>query len=327
MHGVSEGKAGSQVEAAPSGGPSRGHAQGLTPGDLAELMASFNDVTGKLEATHRQLRGEVERLRVELAEKSEQLARSSRLAALGEMAAGIAHEIRNPLGSIALYARMLVEDLAGLPGSRVTAEKIAGGVRRLDEIVGDVLAFSRELRVRESEVDAGELFDAALEACAVGGLVRVERVVEVERVVCDRGLVVQALVNLVRNAVEAMREARGGALVLTLSARRARCERSRRDAVVLGVRDTGPGVPPGVIERMFNPFFTTRETGTGLGLAIVHRIVDAHAGWIDVANHEAPCGASVAMYLPQPVRRGAVSGGDGDGRTDAIGLFDMEVAA
>src|SRR5262249_30890105 len=97
---------------------------GLDPADLAGLLAAFNDVTAKLQASHEQLRAEVSRLTRELGEANAQLERSRRLAALGEMAAGIAHEVRNPLGSIRLYARMLEEDLAHSPSEQTIAGKI-----------------------------------------------------------------------------------------------------------------------------------------------------------------------------------------------------------
>src|SRR5687767_8545993 len=95
----------------------------MTPAELAGLMSAFNEVTGRLQQTHETLQREVVRLRGELREANEQLERSRRLAALGEMAAGIAHEVRNPLGSIGLYARMLEQDLSDRPAERATAVK------------------------------------------------------------------------------------------------------------------------------------------------------------------------------------------------------------
>src|SRR5262249_42196179 len=119
----------------------------VTPAELAELMATFNEVTGRLQGTHESLKREVVRLQGELRDANEQLQRSRRLAALGEMAAGIAHEVRNPLGSIRLYARMLEHDLVDRPQERSVATKIAAAVHGLDGVVGDVLSFAREARV------------------------------------------------------------------------------------------------------------------------------------------------------------------------------------
>ncbi len=278
----------------------------MTPGDLAELLTAFNDVTAKLQSSHDRLHAEVSRLQSELGRANAQLERSRRLAALGEMAAGIAHEIRNPLGSISLYARMLDEDLVDRAPERETARKIGRAVRGLEAIVQDVLAFSRELRVRTEPTDLCELLDevveAALPAVAPEGM-KVERLDRRKRhawVDCDPHLMKQALVNVVRNAAEAMREAPAPNR-LTIDLRRT----SRTVGIVIA--DTGPGLAPEVLERMFNPFFTTRHSGTGLGLAIVHRIMDAHQGSISVRNNSER-GATVELTLPVASRQDESAG-------------------
>ncbi len=270
----------------------------VTPDELAELMGVFNEVTARLEQTHADLRGQVARLQGELRDANEQLQRSRRLAALGEMAAGIAHEVRNPLGSIQLYAQMLREDLADRPEQCETAGKIGGAVRRLNAVVGDVLAFSRDMTPRPSWCEARALFDAALD-----GSVRECAGVEVRRrgddaeIYCDAVLMSQALTNLVRNAVEAMAEVGDGAASPALTIAAEPKAVGGVDMVGLIVTDTGPGIPPEVVDRMFNPFFTTRHTGTGLGLAIVHRIVDVHGGRV-VVRGGVDGGASVELLLP-----------------------------
>lgn len=284
------------------------------PNELAELLGAFNQVTARLERTHDQLRGEVARLRAELSEANAQLERSRRLAALGEMAAGIAHEVRNPLGSIALYARMLKEDLAHMPPQRSLVEKIAGATKALDVVVGDVLLFSREFKVRVEPVDAASALEAALDACHAemtmgrAGWLSVEHVNQRTGAMPvfhgDPGLVHQALVNVVRNAIEAMRDCPERLHVLRLEAMAIRGRASGEEEVALRVMDSGPGVKDEVIARMFNPFFTTRAAGTGLGLAIVHRIVDAHDGRVQVFNNESG-GATVELVFPRtPVRAG-----------------------
>lgn len=285
----------------------------LSPTDLAELMTAFNEVTAKLEQTHAQLRGEVRRLSAELREANEALQRSKRLAALGEMAAGIAHEVRNPLGSIRLYATMLEEDLADRPECRTVATKIGGAVRGLDAVVGDVLTFAREIKPRVMPEEAADLLGRAADACRaeLGEVVRDDLARGVVRVDCDAGLLHRALVNLLRNAAEANRV--GGGRRVWLDAAPGPVDPNDPDSdhgVVLSVRDEGDGMPAEVIERMFNPFFTTRATGTGLGLSIVHRIVDAHAGRVEVFNNADRAGpgpgggrgATVALRLPALAR-------------------------
>ncbi len=272
--------------------------------DLKELMRSVNETAQRLQITHGALRTQVSRLQHELAEANAQLQRSRSLAALGEMAAGIAHEVRNPLGSIQLYVQMLAEDLTDRPELAARCAKIARAVDGLDGIVRDVLLFARDMTVTPVETTAATLVDRALASCesllADG---RVEVLCEVPTDCCliaDALLMAQALGNLIRNAVEAMVEADVSDRRLHLSARRQprrMTDGRSADHVVLSVRDNGPGIPPEVHERMFNPFFTTRVAGTGLGLAIVHRIVDAHGGHISVRNARSG-GAQVELYIP-----------------------------
>lgn len=264
---------------------------GVTPGSMAaesraselvEIIRAYNQVTDRLRQSHELLHGEVERLQHELASANAALQRSRRLAALGEMAAGIAHEIRNPLASIQLYANMLEKDLADQPEQHDIARRIALAVRGLDGIVNDVLTFSREMKVRRVEGSAMEAMERAVEA--VGPLVEqhgIEVRYEGDDVLLehDRDLLHQALVNLIRNACEAMSDcSEVEERVLTLGVQ------MDRSSIKLVVRDTGLGISEADIDRIFNPFFTTRATGTGLGLAIVHRIVDAHGGSIAAHN-------------------------------------------
>ncbi len=296
----------------------------VSPGELAELMAAFNQVTGRLQGTHESLRREVLRLQAELREANEQLQRSKRLAALGEMAAGIAHEVRNPLGSIRLYAQMLEQDLTDRPPERQIAGKIAAAVHGLDGVVGDVLSFSREIRICGQDEEPGPILDRALETCWAadpgaaagvrvvqrdrrkgGGIARGLRV----RLWCDAGLMHQALVNIVRNALQAMAEAPAPASghVLSLDAGPVRCD-DGKTMFGIAVTDTGPGMDDQTVDRMFNPFFTTRAMGTGLGLAIVHRIVDAHGGRIVVQSRTGgeERGTKFQLLLP-PAPAGAAS--------------------
>lgn len=266
-------------------------------GELVELVRAYTEVTDRLEQSHRVLTGEVTRLQRELASANQALQRSKRLAALGEMAAGIAHEIRNPLASIQLYARMLTEDLVDRPAEHDVAVKIASAVRGLEGIVKDVLTFSREMKIRRVDGSVHDLFERAIEAVRpmadeLG--VSVEMTGEDRLLRHDGDLLHQAMVNLIRNAVEATGEAGGGCVTVAVS----ECDGN----IELSVRDTGPGIADDAVDRIFNPFFTTRATGTGLGLAIVHRIVDAHGGTIAVHNDR---GAVFTIMIPQDDERGS----------------------
>lgn len=285
-------------------------AAALSPTDLAAFIASFNDAAARLQATHEALHAEVRSLKAELADAREQVDRSRRLAALGEMAAGIAHEVRNPLGSIGLYARMLHQDLSTQPEQQGVARKIGEAVHRLNAVVGDVLTFAKELKLRKTLVNAGELLDQA--ASASRGDVALWSGVELRSpsgplpdIECDPGLVHQALLNIIRNALEAMAEQPAGSpRVLTLDARLVRprdAKGATEPMVALIIQDSGPGIPPEVLPRMFNPFFTTRAAGTGLGLAIVHRIMDAHGGRAAVRNATHTTSRRGSKSTPTPI--------------------------
>jgi signal transduction histidine kinase len=258
--------------------------------ELGRIIMAYSEVTEKLQLSHAQLTETVGRLQRELGEKNRLLERKNRLAALGEMAAGMAHEIRNPLGGIHLYASMLADDLADRPDSLTLVRKISGGVKRLESVVTQVLQFTRELRINlaladiagvvEQTVDlaGGALVDAGVE-CRVEGPPSLSANV-------DATLLGQALLNLLLNGIEAaaLGNAKGsnlGCVFLRYSGPDAAGEIRQCRFVV---HDTGPGIAPGAMDKIFNPFFTTKETGTGLGLAMVHRVVEAHDGTILVTN-------------------------------------------
>jgi len=270
--------------------------------DLAQIVEAYSAVTERLQNSHERLQGEVVRLRRELNSANAQVQRSRRLSALGEMAAGIAHEIRNPLAAIQLYAGMASDDLKASEGPGPEAaldnvRKIASAVRGMSAIVNDVLSFSRGTEPDKVELDASDLFDRVLAASGPGidqaqiNVVRRDLEASPLTLFADAGLVQQAVLNLVRNAVDAM-SSQDGRRVLTLGAR------VDEVGVVLTISDNGPGVPEDCIDRIFNPFFTTRSTGTGLGLAIVHRIADAHGGSIAVHRDPQHGGAVFELSLP-----------------------------
>ncbi|CAN0503524.1 unnamed protein product, partial [Laminaria digitata] len=235
----------------------------LAPDDLAEVIQAYSAVAERLQSSHEALQNEVSRLHRELASKNAQLERGKRLAALGEMAAGIAHEIRNPLAAIQLYAEMVGDDLTpgkiteqGLEFAADNSRKIADAVRGLSAIVLDVLSFARQIEPNVRACKGPELLqrvvDAHRPAIEAAG-VAVDLRGDAAAINADPELLHQALLNLVRNAIDAMADRGGGTLILAVEAGR------------IVVADTGPGLPDGVIDRIFNPFFTTRSTGTGLG--------------------------------------------------------------
>jgi len=211
--------------------------------------------------------------------------RSERLAALGQLSAGLAHEIRNPLGVIKGSAEMLSQKLQGpddLP--RELASYIVTEVNRLGALVTEFLDFARPLHAQMQPADMTTVLDRVLEIVAVrwkGKPVRVERhyASNLPLVPLDESLCEQAFLNLVQNAYEAMEE-RGG--TLRVEVRPAR--QDGHDGLQVLLADSGHGVPEDLLEEIFNPFVTTKKTGVGLGLSIVSKIVDSHHGSIHVEN-------------------------------------------
>lgn len=319
-----------QIEHNAAGAPVPGEHFRPSAEDLPELLRMLNDATSRFQVSHDHLTAEVSRLRAQLRDADEQLQRSRRLAALGEMAAGIAHEIRNPLGSIGLYARILTEDLGDRPEEQEVAAKIGRAVRGLNGIVTDVLAFAGESRMRVLPTPVEELLESAIEASgaeASTAEIRIESEVEPVAtdgeepldVECDAAKLRQALVNVIRNGVEAIEEAVAGGNTGPHSLRitAARAELPESGAVVFAVRDSGTGIHGEATERMFNPFYTTRAVGTGLGLAIVHRIVDAHGGRVSVSNNGPRQGDGATVEIIIPRRQGHAARANQQGRANA----------
>ncbi|MDR0361734.1 MAG: PAS domain-containing protein [Planctomycetota bacterium] len=231
-----------------------------------------------------------------LRELEDRVNRQDRLAALGEMAAGVAHEIRNPLGGIELYASSLGRRFAAGSPEAATCRKIIAAASSLNRIVTDMLTFTRGRapRLRPSrimQVVSPALDMAARELQERGIESRVE-VEEPERqFLLDPEQLSQAALNVVLNAAQAMAE-KGN---LTVSA--GTKVRDGREILVLAFADDGPGIPDDAKDKIFNPFFTLRRDGTGLGLAIVHKIVGDHGGEVTVSDNR-PRGAVVAFELP-----------------------------
>jgi two-component system sensor histidine kinase HydH len=231
--------------------------------------------------------------------------RSERLAALGQLSAGLAHEIRNPLGVIKGSAEMLIQKLqASDELARELAGYISTEVNRLSALVTEFLDFARPLHAQPHPANVTALLDRVLQIVAdrFAGKPAPGKTVSVERhfasglpaVPLDESLCEQAFLNLVQNAYEAMQDADGGG---TLRVEVQPTTQNDRPGVELRLADTGPGVPEELREEIFNPFVTTKKTGVGLGLSIVSKIVDGHHGSIHVANRPGG-GAVFTLFFP-----------------------------
>jgi len=221
------------------------------------------------------------------------LTQSEKLAALGQLAAAIAHEVRNPLAIIRSAAQGVAETLSEEAAEpRRACSFITAEIDRLNNVVSSLLAFARPLQLRRRAVTVTELFDRILLLARddlAGKQVRVRRaeLPALPAVQVDPDLISQVLLGLLANAAEAL--AGGGEV--TLAARAA------NGSVDIDVTDSGPGIPAELRERIFEPFFTTRPRGIGLGLAVARQIVEAHTGRIEVGGHPGG-GARFTVRLP-----------------------------
>jgi PAS domain S-box-containing protein len=226
---------------------------------------------------------EIEELRAQVRQKD-------RLAAVGEMAATVAHEIRNPLGGMRGFAALLARDLEPEhPGSRLV-EKILAGARDLEQVVSELLEYTRPVQLRLRSTSCREAVEAA-----VGYIPLAENNIRVDntiggtvRVSADPDKLRQVLLNVLLNATQSVT----GDGAVTIAAENAEA------FVVLSVSDTGCGMTAEQSEKIFSPFFTTKEKGTGLGLAVAQKLIEAHGGSIEV-NSQVDVGSTFRIRLPR----------------------------
>jgi signal transduction histidine kinase len=219
---------------------------------------------------------------------------AQRLQAMGEMAVQLAHEIRNPLGSIELFASLLGSELQSNAELRNWTDQIITGVKFLDTIVTNMLTFTRSSKPHFNEFDLVDLISETLNF--------IEPVFQQRNVILERSgvneevwidgdqeMLRQMLINLFMNALQAMPE-RGRLSVKLRTA--------HQESVEIEVEDTGIGIPPENLSRIFDPFFTTNERGTGLGLSLVHQIIEKHQGRV-AAESEFGKGTRFTISLPR----------------------------
>jgi signal transduction histidine kinase len=249
-----------------------------------------------IDGVAREVAGIVERKEAaeEKSKLYQQLAHADRLATIGQLAAGVAHELNEPLSSILGFAQ-LARDCPDLPTQAgADIQKVVTGALYAREVIRKLMVFARQVPPRKTQVNLNQVVDDALfflEArCAKAGILVVRSLASgLPEVTADAAQCKQILVNLIVNAVQAMSD--GGTLTVST--------RTDDGYVVLAVHDTGPGMDEEVIEKVFLPFFTTKDLheGTGLGLAVVHGIVTSHGGSIEVES-EPGHGTRFAVRLP-----------------------------
>jgi two-component system, NtrC family, nitrogen regulation sensor histidine kinase GlnL len=232
----------------------------------------------------------------------EQVRRSDRLAALGVLAAGMAHEVRNPLVGVRAAAQLLEKEPTFSPNLQEFTRIIIREVDRLNRLMDGLLAFAARRPVQGRPCNINQVVDEALRLEESGlqtGGVRIARKYdpEVPAVLGDSDRLLQVFLNLIRNGAQAM--AGGGELLVRTRFERLASQIGGRAAAVVEIVDRGPGISPEVQAQLFNPFFTTKAAGAGLGLPISQRIVEEHGGAIEVQS-QAGEGSTFRVLLPIP---------------------------
>jgi signal transduction histidine kinase len=223
--------------------------------------------------------------------RAQQASREDRLAAMGRMAAELAHEIRNPLGSLSLFSGMLVEDLAEQAGPLELARKMQDGVARLNRVVGNTLAFSRDLQPKEGTLSLRTFWEEALRSTTLADAVPWDnQIPEVATWRGDPDLLRQVAQNLIQNAIRATEDVANPHLVLMATEERLEA----RPCWHLTLSDNGCGIPQEALSKVFDPFFSIFGGGTGLGLAVCHRIIVAHGGLLFI---ESQLGRGTTVHL------------------------------
>jgi signal transduction histidine kinase len=270
--------------------------------EVGQLAGSFNAMAQEIQEHREHLERIVDARTAELRQARDSLVQSEKLASIGLLAAGVAHELNNPLTSILMNVNLLMEDALDQSALRSELQRIGEDTVRCKRIIDDLRDFSRRQELDIAPTDVNALVRDALVLLGRGtqlaGIdVTSELANGIPRVPCDPARMEQVLANVLVNAVQAMPA--GGKLMVGTALREGFAE--------ISVQDTGPGIPEAIRSRVFDPFFTTRPQGTGLGLSIVYRIMEAHGGTVRVPPAErkdprggvaVPAGTRVVLSLP-----------------------------
>lgn len=243
--------------------------------EIGRLIDSFNSMVDRLDITQKEL----EQLHFQ------QLERADRLASIGEMAAGIAHEIKNPLAGISAAVTIIKDDMALDDSRGVILGEVIDQVKRLDKTVNDLLFFGKPSVPEFSCVDINSILTTTLKfASQHRGCINIERRIDLHSdlplVYADDKQIQQVFLNIMLNAYQAMPS--GGVLGITSSL----SVRDNVEFVRVDIFNTGPGIPPQILDKIFTPFYTTKAQGTGLGLPISYKIMKLHKGDISVSSSD-----------------------------------------
>lgn len=250
------------------------------------LYVAIGGLTGWLVNRQNEVRQALERSLVERDALEESLVRAGKLSALGQLTSGLAHEIRNPLASILGSAEALVSEFGPDHRKHRMGQLLLAEIDRLNGVVSDFLRFARPTEPQREAVDPAALAREVAELTAArarqAGVAIDLDAARPATVRADAGQVRQVILNFFLNAYEALEDAGAGAGRISVVTERRTV--GEQGFWCLGVQDDGPGVPAELRDKIFDPYFTTRQEGTGLGLSVSSRIAEAHGGFVDVTS-------------------------------------------
>ena len=225
-----------------------------------------------------------------------EIERSRRLASVGRLAAGVAHEIRNPLSSIKGFATYFKERYQDVPRDQQTANIMIQEVDRLNRVVNQLLEFARPVKIKLQPTNLNDLIDDSIklienQAAEKKIAVKTSYSARAPKIMVDPDRLNQVLLNVYLNAIEAMAD--GGQLIVAISSN------AEADGIDIKIADTGCGIGPEDLSKIFDPYYTTKSSGTGLGLAIAHNIIEAVGGQILVESHPGQ-GTIFRIIIPNP---------------------------
>lgn len=270
---------------------------------LQEAFRRFSETSAKLERKYHMLLEETAKLREIIKQKDIEMKRQERLALLGETAAAIAHEVRNPLGSIKLFASLLKKDLHDNPGAIELVGHIDSSIVALDQVVKNILLFSKDQKTHFAPIN-------------------LHSIIKEQVVIFERGLPASAVIDMHLEANDyiwgnevSLRHVFYNLILNSLQSTSYKCRIriSTRDVgqdwCEVIVHDNGPGITPDIIDKIFDPFVTTKNEGTGLGLAVVRKILIEHKATICCSNED---GAKFVMQFPKKISIDQNIGGDNE---------------
>jgi two-component system NtrC family sensor kinase len=274
---------------------------------LPYLLGESKKIFQQLEKSHRELQVSHQ----ELEQAQTQLIRTEKLASIGQLAAGVAHEINNPLGTILIYSHLIQKSLEPDDPKREDIALVISEANRAKDIVQGLLSFAREKKLRASEVNVNDILEEVLSLVVNQSLfhnIKIKKSFDQgpQTIVADETQLKQVFLNIILNAAQAM-EGNGKLTISTIFDKK---------QIKIKIADIGPGIPPEVMGKLFSPFFTTKEKGTGLGLAISYGIIERHQGKIDV---ETDLGKGSTFVITLPVSVSDETAGD-EGKAKVYGF-------